>query len=164
MKKLFLLAACSCLLVSGFAQNVSFKTPPDVRSDRTLSGSSRSLDKAERHFNNHYRGSTVVSWTTLAGTGFVCKFEDADRVNHVHYDKHGNWICTISGYSAEVLPKQVREMVQGCYEGYRITYVNEVSSKAAEPVYIINIESFSSYKVIRVAGDEMDVRKEMEKE
>ena len=163
MKKLFLLAACSCLLVSGFAQNISYKTPPDSRHDRALSGSSRGLDRAQRHFNANYRVNTAASWTP-AGAGFVCAFVDADRLNHVHYDKHGNWICTITGYEADQLSKQVKEMVQGYYEGYRITYVNEVSSKAGEPVYIINLESYSSYKVIRVVGDDIEVRQEMSKE
>jgi hypothetical protein len=164
MKKLFLLAAaCYCLQLSSSAQSLSPKASPDGRQTISLVTGSAGLDRAQHHFNSNYRSSSDALWTTLPGDGFVCRFQEPEMINYAHYDRRGKWLCTVSGYEAEGLPKEVREAVQACFDGYRITYVNEITSKAVVPVYLINIESYSSVKVIRVMGDEIEVREDMKK-
>jgi hypothetical protein len=164
MKKLFLLAGCYCLHFSSPAQDLSPKNFPDKLHAVSSDGRSAGYDRARRHFNDKYPGISDVLWTNLPDGGFVCWVHEPEMATHVHYDRRGNWICTISGYEDRRLPEEIKEAVQNHYEGYRITFVNQIISKADLPIYIINIESWTEIKVIRVIGDDIEVRQELEKE
>ena len=163
MKKLLLSAACYCLHFLGSAQGLSQKIAPDDSHYISQAAMSSAYGRAQRHFKSTYPGISDAQWSTVSGGGFVCQSEQPEMVTRAHYDRRGNWICTVSGYESSILPEGVKETVRHCFEGYRVTFVNQVTSKAVIPVYFINLEGWSDIKVIRIIGDEIEVIRAMEK-
>ena len=156
MKKLFLLAACYCLYVSAFAQSVPSKNYPGANEFTGPVVQSAAYNRAQHHFSLAYPNVTDGYWRSSSDGGYICQFEESEVTDQVRYNKRGRWVCTIAGYDAVKLPAAVREAVLNCYEGYRITYVHEIDLNAPAPVYILNIETLSKFRIIRVVGDDIE--------
>jgi hypothetical protein len=63
-----------------------------------------------------------------------------------------------------MLADHLREIISDHFEGYHISYVNEVRSEYEEPVYMINIENAGNIKVIKIVNDEIEVKQDLVKE
>jgi hypothetical protein len=157
MKKLILLAGFYCL------QSTLNATPfaPPVKNKVALTDAS---ERAKRHFKNNYSAAQGETWCTLPDKEMYCMFSQDNTVSRVFYDKHGFWKYTLTGYSESNLVENVKERVLNEYDGYAISYVNEIRTQADEPIYIINIESAKSIKVIKVVGDDIVVQQSLLKQ
>ena len=163
MKNLFLLAAFYCLHVNNPAQCSPKADHPKIDSVRKPVIWDVGYERAQRHFARHYRVRVDTMWKILTDGGFICRFRQDEVSNEVFYTRNGRWNFTILRYEGWKLTPAVKRDVQRAFEGYTITHVNQIDSDAVAPVYIITIETSWSIKVIRVAGDQIDVREEYQK-
>ncbi len=114
-------------------------------------------DRALIHFRENYAWVQDAAWYNTAGDNILCVFHQGNIVNRVFYDKQGYWQYTLLSYPPDDLPKSVKQDVLDNFEGYHISYVNEIRSNDQGPVYMVNIENEDNIKVIAVNGDQMEV-------
>jgi hypothetical protein len=93
-----------------------------------------------------------------------CIFQKDNTVNRVFYDEQGYWRFTLVSYEPSVLNDHLKEIVSNRFEGYHISYVNEVRSEYDEPVYMINLENAGNIKVIKIVNDDIEVKQDLIKE
>ena len=67
-------------------------------------------------------------------------------MNRVFYDSRGYWQFTLVSYQPSELKTHIRQQISDQFEGYRITYVNEIQSAYDEPIYMVNIENAGQYQ------------------
>jgi len=156
MKKLILLAGLYCLQPTLHA--ATFSNP----AKNNMSPIS-AIERAKAHFKLHFEEAQHVTWFNLGENNMFCVFHQGDTANRVFYDKHGYWKYTLLSYPGYYLPKNVKELVSDYFKCYQISYVNEVRSSYNQPVYVINIENDDNIKVIKVAGDEIEVQQDLAK-
>jgi len=157
MKKLMLLAGLYCL-------QPALHAAAWVRTDVDFVAPINATDRAKAHFNENYAEAEDAVWFALPDKTIYCIFHQGRKVNRVFYNSHGYWLYTLIGYPASGLHKDIKTLVQDNFKGYHITYVNEIRSDLDEPVYMINIENEVYGKVIRVAGEDIDIKEDFEKE
>lgn len=154
MKKFVLLAGLYCLQPSLYATPDHF-----IATSTPENGNERALE----HFKINYSEAKDPAWYTMPDKTIYCTFHEDGKLKKVIYDRHGFWRFTQIGYTESGLVKNVKDLVAENFFGYHISYVNEIISDKDEPVYIINIENSDRIKVIRVKGDEFEIRQDLEK-
>lgn len=157
MKKLMLLAALCGLFFSVHAATAG---PFEKIHVAPISAS----DRARAHFSENYSEVQDVNWYTATDNRIYCIFHQGRKTNRVFYDNQGYWQCTIVSYPPSGLNKKINDMVSGHFPGYDISYVNEVRSEYEEPVYMINIQDAANIKVIKVVGEEFEVKQSLSKQ
>ncbi len=156
MKKLMLFAGLFCLHLS--LQAGSFSNP-----GITNMAPINANDRAKAHFYANYSEARDATWYSLPDRNMYCIFHQGAVVNRVFYDSRGYWQYTLMGYTDSGLNKDVKELVTDYFNGYRILYVNEIRSYKDEPVYVINIENKDQTKVIKVAGENIELMQSFKK-
>ena len=146
MKKLILLTGLICLLLNASAAKVS------------------SSERAKSHFKANYSEVQNETWYTAPDNTMYCIFHQGGTTDRVFYDSRGYWQFTMVSYPPALLKQNIKELVLGHFDGFRISYINEIQSAYDEPVYMINLENAGSIKVVKVVGDDIDVKQSLIKE
>jgi hypothetical protein len=154
MKKLILLAGLYCLQLTLHAK--AFNGP--IRNNKAPMSAN---ERAMTHFKENYAWVEDASWYNTADKNLYCVFHQGNMIHRLFYDRLGYWQYTQISYPPTVLAKNVKELVMHNFAGYQISFVNEILSNNSEPVYIINIENKNNIKVIRVAGDDIEVKEDL---
>jgi len=157
MKKLILFAALCCLLPGLHAATT-------IRFDHFKSTSVSASERAKIHFKENYAEVQNAAWYNAPDNSMYCIFQRGNSLNRVFYDSRGYWQFTLVSYLPSELKMNIRQRIADQFEEYHITYVNEVQSAYDEPIYMVNIENAGSIKVIRVSGDDIDVKQALIKE
>jgi hypothetical protein len=157
MKKLILFAGLYCMLPGLYAASI-------VKSaNHTLAPVSAS-ERAKAHFKENFGEAENVEWYTAPDNSIYCIFHRTNTVNRVFYDSRGYWQFTLVSYQPSELKMHIRQQISNEFEGYRITYVNEIQSAYDEPIYMVNLENAGSIKVVKVIGDDIEVKQNLIKE
>ena len=154
MKKLILFAGLYCMLPGLYAA-------PTIKSAHHALASVSASERAKAHFKENYAEVDNVSWYTAPDNSLYCIFHKENKVNRVFYDSRGYWQFTLVSYQPSELKSNIRQQISDQFEGYRITYVNEVQSAYDEPIYMVNIEDAGNIKVIKVTGDDIEVKESL---
>ena len=157
MKKLMLLSGLFCLSLSIYAAPVSI---PGKNYLAPVSASQR----AKAHFKLNYKEVSDASWYNAPDNSIYCIFHKDNTVNRVFYDGQGYWRFTLVSYQPSILDDHIKKIVTDHFEGYHISYVNEVRSEYDDPVYMINIENAGNIKVIKIVNGEIEVKQDLIKE
>jgi hypothetical protein len=135
--------------------------PTDENSGAPADASQR----AKAHFKANYGNATDASWYKLDNkNSMYCIFHEGKKIERVFYNNRGSWQYTLISYPPSELDNNTKAQVLNAFESYRITYVNEIHSTFNEPVYVFNIENPNFIKVIRLVGDEIEVKQSLDKE
>ena len=146
MKKLMLLTGLLCLLLNVHAASIS------------------ASERAKSHFKEYYSEVQNESWYNATDNSMYCIFQRDNKTDRVFYDSRGYWQYTLVSYLPSSLKKNIKDLVDRHFEGYHISYVNEIQSAYDEPIYMINIENAGNIKVIQVSGDNFEVKQSLIKE
>ena len=115
--------------------------------------------KAMRHFRQSYAGCSEEKWYTIKNGYMVKCVVDGNRTR-VDYDHKGQWLCTISYYEEEKLPRTIRALVKSTWLDYSIVLVEQLDfAKQEAPVYVVHIQYKDDWKKIRVHNGEIDEMK-----
>jgi hypothetical protein len=156
MKKLMLLAGLYCLQSGLYAASYIPKEKHDVVP-------MNATERAKANFRENFAWVQDAAWFNTGDDNIYCIFHQGNIVDRVFYDQRGYWQYTLINYPASVLAKDVKERVQNNFPGYQISYVNEIRSDNFDPVYMISIEDENNIKVVRVSGDEFEVKQVLQK-
>jgi hypothetical protein len=157
MKKLILLGVLYCLLLNLHAAPVS---PSVINKIAPVSA----YDRAKAHFNANFPGAKDAAWFDLPNNERYCTFHNGKVVYRVFYDSRGYWQYTLLSYPGSGLSIDLKHRVQDFFDNYHISYVNEILSDKADPIYVINLENANHIKVVKFDGDNFDVQQELYKE
>ena len=157
MKKLILFACLYCMLPGLYAASI-------IKSANHALAPVRASERAKAHFKENFAAVDNVAWYTAPDNSLYCIFQRANSVNRVFYDSRGYWQFTLISYQPSELKTHIRKQVSDQFEGYHITYVNEIQSAYDEPVYVVNLENAGNIKVVKVAGDDIEVKQSLIKE
>lgn len=120
------------------------------------------LEKATRNFSRDYKGAVAPEWEPLKEGGYVCRFILDGVPKKAFYDKKGNWLSTVAGYTERQMPKDVRRLVLTNYYDYSILYVHEVDMPRRPAVYMVQVRDKRIIKVLRVTDQEVEEVRELE--
>jgi len=157
MKKLILFAALYCMLPGLYAA-------ANVKSARHTLATVSASERAKAHFKENYAEVQNVAWYTAPDNSLYCIFHRENTVDRVFYDSRGYWQFTLISYLPSKLKKNISQQISDQFEGYSITYVNEIQSAYDEPIYMVNIENAGNIKVVKVSGDDIEVKQSLIKE
>jgi hypothetical protein len=163
MKKLSILLTC-VLVTTFFASQAQVK--PAVLNEN-LSSTDENLAKNAINlliiskFHESFPVSSDEVWTKT-NNSYMVTFTADKVLNRVFLDKKGKTTGQIRYYQENGLPATVRDMVKTFGGCFTIGGVTEVSTEAGT-VYLVNINEETSWKILRVAGDKMDVYEEHRK-
>ena len=157
MKKLILFAGLYCMLPGLYAATT-------VKSARHAMAPVSASERAKAHFKQNYAEVQNVAWYTAPDNTLYCIFHRENSVDRVFYDSRGYWQFTLISYLPSELKPAIRQQISDQFEGYHITYVNEIQSAYDEPIYMVNIENAGNIKVIKVTGDDIEVKQSLIKE
>jgi hypothetical protein len=157
MKKLILLAGLYCLQLSLHA------APTGLAANKKIAPVS-AYDRAKAHFNANYAEAKDATWFNLPNNEMYCTFHEGKEVDRVFYNNRGYWQYTLISFPGSGLSVDVKHRVLDYFDNYRISYVNEILSEKADPVYVINLENEGHIKVVKLTGDDIEVQQELYKE
>ncbi|MGZ3940326.1 MAG: hypothetical protein ACXVBK_16255 [Flavisolibacter sp.] len=143
------------LSIAASAQELSNNfnsTLPDGAKPVTVS------NNLEKKFRKQFPSAADAQWYETS-TGFVVHFSDVEIKNIVFLDKKGNTVGQLSYCSEKDLPANVRQQVRSNYYDYSITFVKELTVGKAK-AYLVTVEDKTSWKIIRVTEEGMDVFEE----
>ncbi len=147
MKKKILSIAFGLAIIltasTGYAENRKSAIPPQ--------------EKAIKAFNKEFNNS-IVPAVYLSNGGFVLKAASDGQTITSAYNKNGNWIYTIKQYSSESLLKNIIDVVQNGYDshGYFITTMKKIDQPGNSSVYLVIMQSSTSYKTLKVINNEVE--------
>jgi hypothetical protein len=156
MKKLILLAGLYCL-------QPALHAAPLSTSSKTSIAPTSANERAKAHFRENYVDVPNAAWYSAPDNSIYCTFQLGTTVERVFYDQQGYWQFTLISYPPTRLKENLKKLVSEHFDGYHISYINEVRSNYDEPVYMINIENADNIKVIKVFGDEIEVKQDLKK-
>ena len=157
MKKFILFAGLYCMIPGLYAASV-------VKTSHNKLAPVSASERAKTHFKENFGEAENVKWYTAPDNSLYCIFRRANTVNRVFYDSRGYWQFTLISYQPSELKMYIRQQISDQFEGYRITYVNEIQSAYDEPIYMVNLENAGNIKVVKVAGDDIEVKQTLIKE
>ena len=160
MKKQFLLLTSVLIAVCFTAQS---QLQPVVLSE----GPAEHFAKSAIHpailanFQSRYPNASDDAWAKTEN-GYLVNFVYDNIQHNVFLNKKGKMTSQIRFYSEKELPTTIRDRVTDLYSCFTIGAVKEVTTKNSI-AYLVTISNATSWKVIRIAGDEMDVFEEHNK-
>ena len=164
MKKLSFLTSCLLAIVLSNPAGAQFQT---VAATETLLSTTKHLAKSSvsekllKKFEANFPG--VQGMWVETGTGYVVRFTKKGVENWAYLNKKGDCESTIRYYTESELPAEIRHRVKSMYYDHSITSVKEIDHHQST-AYLITVEDKTSWKVIRVVEDEMDVWEEHNKQ
>ncbi|KIC92678.1 hypothetical protein [Flavihumibacter solisilvae] len=111
--------------------------------------------KAIRNFRKEFKNTTGESWYALQD-GYRVKFLQNGVYNMADYNAKGKWLRTIRYYDEQGLPKDIRNAVRHEFLDFNIFLVMEMNLPQSI-IYLVKIEDKTSWKTVRVSGDDIDV-------
>jgi hypothetical protein len=135
-----------------------------VKSDHSIPVTVSATERAKAHFKENYAEAQQSAWYTAPDNSIYCIFHRGNTVDRVFYDSRGYWQFTLVSYLPSELKMNIRQEVADQFEGYRITYVNEIQSAYDQPIYMINLENAGNIKVVKVSDDDVEVKQSLIKE
>lgn len=122
--------------------------------------------KAVADFKRRFGNTDSERWLKRPESGYVAAFKKNRADYMVHYDKRGRWESTLKGYTEDLMPFEIRDIVKRNYYDYTITYVNEIETLNSNriPTYLVYMQYKNLIKIMRIRDGEMDVWKEMKKQ
>ena len=120
--------------------------------------------KALKHFAKNYRNASNAQWFELDHKESLCVFHEKGSLNRAYYRRNGAWVGTVRTYQEELLPEEIRTMVNDAYPCKAISFVQEVDINATDPIYFVQVQDQKTIKFLRIQDGEMELTKEFKKQ
>ncbi len=104
----------------------------------------------------NFKGKITDARWYESSFGFVIKFNVTGVDHRVDLDKNGNWLRTIRSYEEMKLPMNVKRVINNLYNGYSISFVQEIEVPFQSLTFVVNLEGKKDIVQVRVSGDETE--------
>jgi hypothetical protein len=147
----------------GGTSSIAIMAPVSKTSDKAALANIRAHNVAiYNHFIQNFRDAADIIAGNAGGKMFIyCKTSEVRQ--RVMYNKSGKWENTIRYYEVAQLDQELHRKLRYAYPDFiafgTVTEIHAGYRKA----YLVTIENCSSWKRIRMAGDDMDVYEEFRK-
>jgi hypothetical protein len=118
---------------------------------------------AQRGFSSRYKGITAMDTYPLKDKSILFRFYSNGKLYKAFFSKSGVWLHTVCSYEEAGLPREVRSLVKRTYYDLAITFVDEVETPGADPVYRVQLQDDKKIVIVKVCGDEMEVDQTFDK-
>ena len=118
-------------------------------------------DNVQKKFKKIFPGITGESWDRI-NNGYAVVFRNGNVQNRIFLTPKGNIRLRMSYYNEAELPADVRMRVKSVYYDYNIFTVQEINFNKTR-VYLVFLEDKTTWKIIRVDENGMDIYKEYAK-
>lgn len=115
--------------------------------------------KAVQNFVSNYPEVTDVKWFKSSCGLTGAYFEKDNTRTWAYYDKTGTCQYIIRHYYEEKLAAQIKELLSDKFPGFSIFHISEVT-KNEKIAYVVKMQNKTSWKTVKVIGDEMEVVEE----
>lgn len=160
MKKIFLVMTGLCTVLA---------IATTATGQPTVQPSAENLVSATEHSGKDLAGKPVIErfrknfpdaanevWMKTKEGGFGVRFVSAGIAQLVFLNKKGDCTGSVRYLTEKELPDAVSKRVKSACYGYRIKDVREVASDGIV-AYLVTVEDDTTWKIIRVVEEEMDV-------
>lgn len=120
------------------------------------------IEKVSKNFSDQFKTTIDPSIATLQD-GFIVRSEIDGRKITSAYNKRGNWVYTVEGYSTSSLDKNIIETAMPYYPKYFITAMEKVNQPYNGSVYLVHIENSNSFKTLRVNNGTVELVQDVSK-
>ena len=142
------------------AQTIAFH-PSDKSTNQTVTATvvdEKISDNVQRKFKKGFPGITGELWEK-SDIGYSVVFTNGNVQNRVFLTRKGNVRLQISYCNEAELPADIRMRVKSVYYDCNIFTVQEISFNKTK-FYLISLEDKSTWKIIRVDENSMEIYKE----
>ncbi len=120
------------------------------------------VEKATKNFSEQFKDAVDPTIST-AKNGFIVQSEIDGHTITAAYNKKGNWVYTLDGYSRNNLDKNIIETAMPAYPNYFITGMQKVDQPGKKSVYLVYIEGRKSFKTLTVSNSSVEVLQDIRK-
>lgn len=121
----------------------------------------KQFNRLTQNFATDFKGASNVHWTK-GKTRYAGQFTKDGLQHMVWYSKGGRLTTSMVTYGEDMLPEDVRLIVEDSYSNFNISSVNEIRQYDIL-VYLITLENAKHIKIVRVCDGELDVYREFRK-
>lgn len=121
----------------------------------------RQFSRAAKFFNHDFQNASDVTWSTQKDA-FVASFTKAGNRSIAMYGKDGRLLYSMVSYSADQLPAAEQSIIHDAYDGYKMTWVNEVHQNDIV-VYVVHLENDRNIKLVTVCNGNTNIYREYQK-
>jgi hypothetical protein len=140
------------------AQDSIKSLPPVIVKATTTKVSGKIWKGFSKYFNE---AEMPMSWYRV-NKNYLVKFMIYDEQNRALFSKKGKLIYHISYGYEKNLPPEISAMVKEAYSDYNVTRAIKVD-EAGRTIWVVNIETASIIKLLRIEDDEMEEVQNMQK-
>lgn len=115
--------------------------------------------KAVQNFISCYPEVTDVKWFKSSCGLTGAYFEKDNTRTWAYYDKTGICHYIIRHYYEEKLSAPIKELLRDKFPGFCIFHISEVT-KNEKIAYVVKLQNKTSWKTVKIIGDEMEVVEE----
>jgi hypothetical protein len=150
---------------SASISTVSDPTGNPVKTAKTVRREAREnkqFGKANKKFSQDFKDASNVNWNSGAKE-FTASFTK-DGMNHIaYYTKSGGLRYSMVSYGADKLPAEEQRIIRNDYDGYKITWVNEVHQNDIT-VYVVHLENDHQIKLVTVCNGATNMYQQFQKQ
>jgi hypothetical protein len=110
---------------------------------------------AARDFIGRFPAITTEKWLRST-TGYAVKFSENDVINHVYYDRAGNFIKTIRYYVEKNIPARFKKLLLSEFSDYTIVAATELITEKEKSFYF-HIKNRKRIKTVKIESDIIQV-------
>ena len=116
--------------------------------------------RSAKDFMKRFPAIDTDKWLKI-NDGYLAKFTDGKYPVKVYYDNQGRFISVIRYYEEEELAPETKTLVTSRYKDFSIMGITEVKTDDGK-FYHINIKNHSTFKVLLVKGEMIEVLSDMQ--
>jgi hypothetical protein len=120
--------------------------------------------KAERNFKKDYQHTQYAEWSALKDHSLMCRFFMDNILYRAFYTGHGQWIYTVSSYTADKLNREIYDKIKRVYYNSQIVFVDQIDGLKGKTIYVVEVQDEKTIQKIRVDGDELEIIQQMVKQ
>ncbi len=156
MKKKILSIALGLVLMA--IGTTTYAADKNINSDKKPTP----VEKVAKNFGEQFKDAVDPTIST-AKNGFIVQSEIDGHKITAAYNKKGNWVYTLNGYSRNNLDKNIIETAMPAYPNYFITGMQKVDQPGKKSVYLVYIEGRKSFKTLTVSNSSVEVLQDIRK-
>jgi hypothetical protein len=164
MKKLIMATSLTVVALTGCAYSQQGNTLAAAKV-RTLKPGNQYLNdvniRAMRDFVTRY-GDIDAIWHR-SNDNYVAVFYKDSIQHRVIYSNRGDLSYIMKYYEESRMPRNVRAQVKSTYYDYKIYVIQEIETPDHPTVYIVNLQSDTEWKKVKLCQGEMEIMEEFRK-
>jgi hypothetical protein len=166
MKKLLIATGITFVVLSGCAYSQQSGHTLAAANVKTVRPKNQYLNdvnvRAMRDFVSRYGDASDAVWHQNKGS-YVAVFVRDSIQYRVIYTERGDLNYVMKYYEESRMARNIRAQIKSTYYDYKIYIVQEIESPDHPTLYIVNLQSDTEWKKVKLCQGEMEVMEEFKR-